>query len=146
MRGSPPLHLILFVIGFALLAVPLAQLTFARAERSATLPSQHAIDKTPIIVRMRFAHAPSSVSLKLDGIEVLPTSSTQHPATRIEARAALPLPPEGIELSIAAKWPEGTPDTAVTIELEPDGLEAQSQTRWSRKHEMNDVLAYEWRP
>ena len=30
MRGSPPLHLVLFVIGFALLAMPLAQLTFAR--------------------------------------------------------------------------------------------------------------------
>jgi hypothetical protein len=147
MRGSPPLHLVLFVVGFALLAVPLAQLTFARPARPAEAREEAPSADTPTVIRLRFAHVPSSVSLKLDGAELLGKSSGPlSNRLRMETRGNLHIPSDGIELGIAAKWPQGTPDTAVTLELEPDGLDAQSQTRWSSGASLNEVLSYQWKP
>lgn len=39
-----------------------------------------------------------------------------------------------------SKWPEGTPDTALTVEVEPDGFETRSETRWSTGSALSEIL------
>jgi hypothetical protein len=50
----------------------------------------------------------------------------------------------GIELFLDAKWADGTPKTALSVEVEPDGYEARIQTRWSTDAAMNEVLVFTW--
>jgi hypothetical protein len=146
MRGSPPLHLVLFAVGFALLAIPLAQLTFARPERQAATQVEKASTATPTLIRLRFAHAPKSVSLKQhDGPELL-SGTSGPPGAEIEARGDLRISEDTIELLLDVTWPEGTPDTAVTVDLEPDEKELQGQTRWSTGARLEEVLSYQWKP
>jgi hypothetical protein len=52
---------------------------------------------------------------------------------------------DGDELWVSASWPSGTPDTALTVELEPDGLEQKSETRWSEAGELSEVLTFHWK-
>ena len=147
MRGSPPLHLVLFALGFALLAVPLSRLTFARPTVIRdTSPVPADAPTVPTIVRIRVAHAPEALSLKLNGRELVVGGGTKLTAAAMELRENLAIPAEGLEFLLSAKWPTGTPDTALSIELEPDGLDAQSQTRWSTGAQIEDVITYRWKP
>ena len=41
--------------------------------------------------------------------------------------------------------PENTPDTALTLEIEPDGLEARSETRWSSAGNLDEVITFSWK-
>lgn len=147
MRGSPPLHLVLFAVGFALLAVPLAQLTFARPavlrDTSAVLAESPTV---PTVVRIRVAHVPETLSLKLNGRELVAGGGTKPTAAALELRENIAIPADGLEFLLSAKWAAGTPDTAVSVELEPDGLDAQSQTRWSAGTQIEDVITYRWKP
>ena len=145
MRGSPPLHLVIFGVVFAALAVPLAQLTFSRPPVvSVEAPAAHAA-KTRTYIRFRFAHAPLSASVKLDGRELVPADSASLRSSTVEFQSDLAIPREGLELVVNVTWPEGTPDTAFAIELEPDGLDAQSQTRWSTGSKLEDVFNFQWK-
>lgn len=142
MRGSPPLHLALFLIGFAFLAVPLVKLTSAPAARTAFTPVAAVVsEKVPVLVRLRFAHPPVKVRLAL-GSQILVDGPVQSPH---ELTHEIKLPPDGIELSLSATWPDGTPDTAVTVELEPDALDARSETRWSIGPSLEEVIPFVWR-
>ena len=147
MRGFPPLHLLVFVIGFALFAIPLARLTFARP---GTTPQSHAQTAptvasatTSCIIRVRFAHKPATLSLKLGDKEII-TNLTPQTLSPIEAQAAMIIPKDGLELMLNATWPQGTPDTALTVELEPDGLDVRSATRWSNGAKLSEVLSFTW--
>jgi hypothetical protein len=136
MRSSPPLQLALVLLGFILLAWPLIRLTSA-------LPRQVDEVQAPVknegklhsLLRVRYAHAPSKISLKHGAVELLPAGG-------YEAEVELPFPKEGLELILSAQWPDGTPDTALTVELEPDGMDAQSQTRWSAAAVVDEVILF----
>ena len=142
MRGSPPLHLVLFALAFALLAVPLGQLTFGRLDASQTERVADPLAPTPAVLRVRFAHVPKGISVKLGAKELMPAKP--QATASMEARVELAIPKEGIDLLVGVTWPEGTPDTAVTVELEPDGLEAQAQTRWSTGAKLTEVFTFQW--
>jgi len=147
MRGSPLLQCLIGAIAFALFAVPLARLTFARAEvklkdRASQAPPETAGARRTFI-RVRCAHAPESLSLKLAGKELIPRSTSAFPSL-LETEAPIPASREGVELKLAARWPGGTPDTAVTVELEPDELDALRETRWSSGPELNEILNFKW--
>ncbi|CAN5874418.1 hypothetical protein BH11VER1_BH11VER1_30470 [soil metagenome] len=143
MRGAPPIHLVLLAIAFGLFAIPLAQLTFARHEtvmaktEAPTTPS----DQTGVLLRLRFAHVPKSLSLKLGDKELIPSIPLVSP---LEIRTAMALPADGMDLLLEASWPEGTPETPVTIDLEPDGLETKSHTRWSTGTGLHESLPFLW--
>lgn len=149
MRGYPPVHIFLCIIAFAAFAIPLARLTFARPafiearaidETSTTAAQSNEVATT---IRVRLAHIPSSLSLKLGEKELLPADAASHALSEIQV--PVNLPSDGIELFIQANWPDHTPDTAVTVELEPDGLETQSQTRWSNGSSLDEILPYQWK-
>lgn len=59
--------------------------------------------------------------------------------------AALPLKGSSATLTVSAQWPEGTPDTPVTLELEPEGRQAASVTRWSFGPSLNDTYSFSWK-
>lgn len=145
MRGFPPLHLLLFSIGFALFAIPLTRLTQSRAAASAPSPAASSSPAealvTPAILRLRCAHLPAKISLTFNGRELLPAAA---PAFAVEESLQVPIPPDGIELKLEAEWPGGTPDTAISVELEPDGHETLSQTRWSTDGRLSEILVYQW--
>jgi hypothetical protein len=147
MRGSPLLHCLLGAIAFALFAIPLARLTVAQPELAA---ADHPPAGAPEIagarhtnIRVRLAHQAQSLSLKLGARELVPTVPAPLPSL-VEFEAELPLAKDGIELSLAARWPEGTPDTAITVELEPDELDRRLETRWSRGPVLNEILSFQW--
>jgi hypothetical protein len=149
MRGFPPFHLLICVIAFALFAIPLARLTFARPEtvgmkRTATAPKADA-DSIPTRILIRYAHQPKTLSLKYGDLELVPKEAT-FPASTIELKANFNRPSDGIEMTVAATWPQGTPDTALAIELEPDGLDSKAQTRWSTGLQVSEIISFNWTP
>ncbi len=143
MRGAPPIHLVLLAVAFALFAIPLAQLTFARQDIVMTkteVPITASI-KTEMLLRIRFAHVPKSLSLKIGDRELIPAVPLISP---LDIRTEMDIPSEGIDLMLDVSWQVGTPETAVTIELEPDGLDAKSHTRWSIGTQLHEILPYLW--
>jgi hypothetical protein len=149
MRGSPPLHLLIVLLGFALFAIPLAKLTFARPEsphassRHEEPVIEHGKTKCRIIVRS--VPKLASFSLKTAGgdpINGFPTSATSP----MEADSQIAIPDTGVELLVNATWPQGTTESAITVEIEPGGRATQSQTRWSSSGQMSKVLTFKWLP
>jgi len=141
MRGSPPLHLSLFLLGFAMLALPLVKLTSATPSSASKSEAKPVAEEASALMRLRFAHKPLHVRLAHEQKLLFegPTDVLH------ELFQSLPVPEEGVELALTVQWPEGTPDTAVTLELEPDGLDTQSQTRWSSGLTLDEVIPFVWR-
>ncbi len=142
MRGSPPIQLFLLALAFALLAFPLARLTgggavVARAESMATRAQE-----VSALIRLRFAHPPRQVSLRQEERDLL--AGADFSSSPVEVETRLRLGADGEELRLEATWPEGTPDTAISVEIEPEGRETREVTRWSEGPELNDLLLFQW--
>ena len=141
MRSSPLLLLSLVVLGFGALAGPLAWLTQATPAAPQAIAAEPASHRVNTLVRLRFAHPPVKVSVK-EADRVIATFDT--PADNpIEITDTLALE-NGMELTIESAWPAGTPWTAVTIEIEPDGFEARSATRWTDSARLTEVVSFSW--
>ncbi|MCE9520251.1 MAG: hypothetical protein K8R87_11955 [Verrucomicrobia bacterium] len=147
MRGSPLLQCLISAIAFALFAIPLVRLTVARpnekpANRTAVEVAEPASTRHTF-VRIRFAHLPHTLSLKQSNRELIPVSL--NPLTSpIEIETSLPITQDSLELALAAQWPDGTPDTAITVELEPDELDTRRETRWSSSFILKEILNFKW--
>lgn len=173
MRGFPPLQIFFLGLVFGLIAWPLVRLTTNSFQGGHESHAHHDHDhghdhahgaadgemqvvkggtdhpegehkhvEVPTLVRLRYAHKPQKVTLSQGGRELL--AVTQFDASPLELKAGLEISHDGNELILAATWPEGTPDTALTVELEPDGFETQSQTRWSSEAALEEVLTFTW--
>lgn len=141
MRGFPPIQLALLIIAFIVLAIPLSHLT-GNAQAKPVAKTGTKEEKTvKALVRLRYAHKPATLSLKI-GDQSLVTETDESPA---EIEAQLIEPKSGIDVLLAATWPENTPDTAITIEIEPDGLDTQSQTRWSTAGNLDEAITFTWK-
>lgn len=62
-----------------------------------------------------------------------------------ETECGLPLNNGSVTLTVSARWPENTPDTPVTLELEPEGKTTVSATRWSFGPSLNDSYSFSWK-
>lgn len=150
MRGYPPIQLFFFILVFGAVAVPLARLTFAREKTDAPVVAvnkKQSENLIPTHLRVRFAHPMKSLSLKLNGRELPRNSPTRisTPASPVEIREDIDIPADGIEFIVSAQWPDGTPDTALTLEVEPDGLDTKSETRWSSGNQLTEVISFQWK-
>lgn len=105
----------------------------ASAEQSADVPT---------VITVRCAHRPEFLSISRAG-RVLWQSGA--PGLHEEVERALPLEDGSATLTVSARWPEGTPDTPVTLELEPEGRQAASATRWSFGPSLNDSYSFSWK-
>jgi hypothetical protein len=161
MRGFPPIQIFLLGLLFGLLSIPLVQLTghavsthggdavASHSESSsldstlkATLSSSIEGLKIPVLLRVRYAHKPLKISLKDAAEELLIEPDLS--ASPLEVDSQLVVRKEGNELSLEATWPEGTPDTALTVEIEPDGREARRETVWSSGADLREILTFIW--
>jgi hypothetical protein len=147
MRGYPPLQLIIAALGLALVAIPLAHLTSGAARPpssiSSTARSADAPSRYPAIIHVRFAHAPLRLRvLQGDRILLAAESPTESP---VETEAPVQIASDAPDFSIEADWPPGTPETAVTLEIEPDGHETRADTAWSVDGQINRLFHLEWK-
>ncbi|MCX6837325.1 MAG: hypothetical protein NTX35_05880 [Verrucomicrobia bacterium] len=141
MRGFPPIQIFLLCLAFVALAVPLSHLT---GNTSHAKVVNVAVKETPSVkaqLRLRFAHPPTTLSLKLADKELIASAD----ASPLEVDAVLPSTQDGVDVFLSATWPENTPDTALTLEIEPDGLEARSETRWSSAGSLDEVITFSWK-
>ena len=143
MRGFPPIQIFLLVLTFVVLAVPLSHLTGTTTPAKAAEPAKVAEETKSVkaLVRVRYAHRPVTLSVKI-GEKELMGGIEDSP---MEVDASLPSPKDGVDVFLKATWPEGTPDTAVTLEVEPDGLATRSETRWSSAASLDEVITLEWK-
>ncbi len=143
MRGYPPIHLLLLMLAFGALAVPLVNLTTARTATASAPRVEQAPNSHESRLRLRFAHQPKTVSLKVSDKDLL--AGVQPRDSLFEAKAELSIPVDGIEFILTAEWPEGTADTALTLEIEPDGLDGKTETRWSSGGALTEVISFQWK-
>lgn len=104
-------------------------------------PAEQSAD-VPTVITVRCAHRPEFLSISHGG-RVLWQSGTPGPHEEVEC--SLPLEDGSVTLTVSARWPEGTPDTPVTLELEPEGRQAASATRWSFGPSLNDSYSFSWK-
>jgi hypothetical protein len=147
MRGFPPLQIFLLALAFGLLAIPLVQLTGSSANVPSSLlkvsePSVAKVETVPALIRLRYAHRPTSISLKQAGRELLATVDLAGSPS--ETQIQMQISKAGDDLELMASWAQGTPETALTLEIEPDGHELRSQTRWSSGTAVNEILTFIW--
>lgn len=143
MRGFPPIQIFLLVLTFVVLAVPLSRLTGTVSVANAKAAVvEKVVEGTSVkgLVRVRYAHRPVTLSVKIGEKELIGGIEDSP----MEVDALLPAPKEGVDVFLKATWPEGTPDTAVTLEVEPDGLATRSETRWSSARSLDEVITLEW--
>lgn len=96
----------------------------------------------PTVITVRCAHRPESLSISRGG-RILWQSGT--PGLHEEVECGLPMEDGSVTLTVSARWPEGTPDTPVTLELEPEGKPSASATRWSFGPSLNDSYSFSWK-
>jgi hypothetical protein len=147
MRGFPPLQIFLLALAFGLLAIPLVQLTGSSANvpslgSTVSEPSAAKAETVPTLIRLRYAHKPTSISLKQAGRELLGAVNLLESPS--ETQVQMLISKAGDDLELTASWAEGTPETALTLEIEPDGHELRSQTCWSNGTAVNEILTFIW--
>ena len=141
MRGFPPIQIFLLCLAFVVLAIPLSQLTGAGSHAKAAPVKVVASASVKALLRVRYAHKPVTLSVKIAGKELM----AEIGASPIELDASLPSVKDGVDVFLSATWADGTPDTSITLELEPDGLASRSETRWSSAGSLDEVITFEWK-
>lgn len=150
------LHLLLLTTAFVLLSVPLRHLTGAvKSELGQAVagaagvvegmeehPEGEHVHRVPVRIRVRFAHVPERMRLEVGERDLLERVGLG--TSPVECEAELEIGHEGNEFVLEVKWPEGVGATAVTVELEPEGLDMRSETRWSEGGAISDVLTFVW--
>ncbi|OYW74690.1 MAG: hypothetical protein B7Z37_16690 [Verrucomicrobia bacterium 12-59-8] len=141
MRGFPPIQIFLLALTFIVLAVPLSHLTGTVSHAKPAVVQEVESQSVKSLLRLRYAHKPTTLSLKIADKELI----TDIAASPIEFQTSLPSVKDGVDAFLRATWAEGTPDTSITLELEPDGLAARSETRWSADGALDEVITFEWK-
>lgn len=141
MRGFPPIQIFLLVLTFVVLAIPLSHLTGTTSTAKAA-PAKVVEEKgVKALLRLRYAHRPTTLSVKIGDKELI----REIAGSPIELETFLPTPKDGVDVFVSATWPEGTPDSAITLEVEPDGLATRNDTRWSSAGSLDEVITLEWK-
>lgn len=143
MTGSPIFRTLVAALCLAALSLLLMRLTDSAPAKIAGPAAQNGTAQTPIPmrVRIRCSHLPTSLSLS-SGDQKLAELSTPT-ELRWEGSVSVPIPPEGLELVLNATWPDGlSGDQAITVELEPDERDSQSQTAWTDASDPTHLTAY----
>ncbi len=143
MRGSPLRQFFLTLAGVLLAGIPLYFLTTPTASPRPQSPIIASVHTSPAYITIRCAHAPETITILLDQRVLVEKKSPI--ALTIEEEITLPIPPSGsVRLKVEATWPEHTPDTPITITLEPEQLESHTETHWSAGTRLNDIYTFSW--
>ena len=133
-----------FFVVLALLllaALPLWQLTGSSVVPVPVVQSATGagVSEATMQLHLKFAHAPQMFQLLYLGKPVW--SPAVKGAATFQTELAIPFPKEGVDLELKVQWPEGTPETAVRLDLKtPDGTSLH-KTIWGRG-EIDEVLTF----
>ena len=130
---------VVILLGFFLYNMTAPTTGSQEAEHSA--PTAQTAD-VPTVITVRCAHRPEALSISCGG------SLLWHAESRgmhDVAGCRLPLNNGSVTLTVSARWPENTPATPVTLDLEPEGKTTVSATRWSFGPSLNDSYSFSWK-
>ena len=105
-------------------------------------PEGEHVHRVPVRIRVRFVGVPETMRLQVGERDLL--KGLDLGTSPVECEAEMEIGHEGNEMVLEAKWPEGAGEAAVTVELEPEGLDGRSATRWSAGGAISDVLTFLW--
>lgn len=144
MRGSPLRQLFLTLAGVLLAGVPLYILTMpATPNQQEWHESAPSLPDIPAYLTVRCAHTPSSIVIRSGDRILLERKSPVQLVS--EHDVSLPIPASGtVRLKVEASWPENTPDTPITLILEPERRNSRTETRWSVGQHLNDLYTFSW--
>ncbi len=141
MTGSPLLRFFPALAGVCLTGALVYHMTSApRAEQAAPVTTT-AAQQIPALLVIKCAHAAQRLTVS-HGENILWQSDA--PALQDEAEILIPATPH-LTLSVKAVWPQGTPNTPITLELEPEGKPGAAATRWSFERELKDTFTFSWK-
>ncbi len=145
MQGNPLKELILVLVLVALLAPVIFRLT---TDRTPAAPDDGPVvgvqpaELTPTTVRMQFAHPPHEVVLKYSEDTTLRIDISGRDSIS-ETELQLDLSDQVVEMPVSVTWPERTPRTAVTITIEPEGMDAREVTFWG-EGSLDEFIELSW--
>lgn len=141
MRGVPVLRLLIVFLGLAAVAVPLILLTSGQAKQAEREAPRTTARVVRADVNCRFAHKPRFINLSVGDKTLVRIDQPENSPVSREIHLA---PEEGLELKLEATWPEGTPETALTVEIVPDEFDARAETRWG-EGTLSEILSFVWK-
>ncbi len=115
-----------------LAALPLWQLTRSHGAPAATGAPEMAANEPvkKLLVHLKFFHAPRSFRLLYLGKTLW--NPPANGAESFKTELGIPFPKEGVDLELKVLWPEGTPETAVRLDVQtPEGASLH-KTVWGR--------------
>lgn len=138
---SPRITFLLTLAGVILVGVPLHHLTQPVAPIAAPRPGEQAESRL-IYANIRFTGQPGELRLRAGKQEDWVSIET----TRGEYDFELEMPITGmLELEVEGHW-ESPDAQAVTLTLEPDGLETRSDTQWKDEYSntLHSIFRFSW--
>ena len=117
----------------AIALVPLAGLAWPLIEVIKPVEiSQVSIEEPPIVGTAKSAYISLRSAHPYSSVEVTIGDSVCRIAADEDSKEILFTIPESgeVTMKVSATWPQGTPETAILIELEPDHLLRQTFTLW----------------
>ena len=100
-------------------------------------------DKKSMFLTVRCAHLPNSLVIRQGQSILVDISSCTEFMT--EYPLDLTIPDSGkVRLHVSASWSNNTPETPITLTLEPESQRAQAVTHWSIDHRLNDVFTFDF--
>lgn len=147
MRGYPPFHILLVLVFAGIIAWPLLHLTGKEGARMHASENHEELAAPTeaarqIAVTVRVSHPPRSLKLFAGDRDLLAGASMAAGVVSLDVE--MPVTKDGLEWRLEGEWPEASPDAAVSVTVEPDGLEGLTETRWSGGALLESFLVYVW--
>lgn len=139
MRGHPLIESLILLICLALLALPLQWVIQDRVVAKEVPTEIEESDNghlLPSDILLRSAHPYSQVSLTVNGEEFTVEAGETELQVHVD-------PHRTIEIDVSAEWPEGTPETALYVELAPEWHDGISHTIWGEGSAF-ETLTFSW--
>ncbi len=142
---APRTRFILTLIGLGLVALPLVKLTqHNEQEHEETQYTKQAAQNLRTLLTLRFTGKPTEIELLYEDTVWLHTK--QIATSPIELEVNLPHDIKYADIEAKISWEPGSPENAVTLTLEPQGLVTRSETQWTGNdtQHLHTIFSYAW--
>lgn len=130
------------LVGLALLAIPLRQITTAPPVPAVTASAAPSATIVPAWLTLKLLAPVKSVSLQTAAGQML-WELAETPAGDVETEAVIPLDHGGLDLTLSADFGDHPAETAVFLTVAPDGLEEQTRHAIGSGH-IEEPLRFTW--
>ena|SRR5438270_2192934 len=137
MKGSPLLRVLLVVIALLAVLWPLRSLTTHRTEEPPDISQKAPAAQSRVHLVLTSTTVPFTFEISHLSKTIWKGEATENTVAR---EVKMTFPPEGIDLLLDARW-QGQKETAVKLEVTPEGSEAIAKTLWGTT-QVNGVLTF----